>query len=230
MSALLYKRIGTSVLVDIWSRGRLPIIVGGTGFYIRALVDGFGTLHVPPNPVLRRELGTVPTHILQEKLASLDPRRATSMNPSDWNNPRRLIRAIEVAQSKSEAKAEGLEGVECLWIGLRAPMGVIEQHIKLRIEARVQKGVFDEVKEYRERENNNKARIPTIGMGIIALHLEGKITREETEARWFRQERQYAKRQLTWFLKEKRIKWFDVSRDTWESSVTSYIYQWYTRK
>lgn len=230
MSASLYKRIGMSVLGDIWSRGCLPIIAGGTGFYIRALVDGFETLHLPPNPVLRRELATLPTHELQEKLVSLDPRRHTSMNPSDWNNPRRLIRAIEVAQNTPEASAEGLEGVECLWIGLRAPIGVIEQHIRNRIEERMQKGVFDEVKEFKERERNYKDAVPTIGMGVIVLFLEGKITREEALAGWFRQERQYAKRQFTWFSKEKRITWFDVSSDTWESNVTSYVSRWYTRK
>jgi tRNA dimethylallyltransferase len=92
-----YIRIATTIIKDVWNRGRLPILVGGTGLYIKGVIEGIPTASVPRNESLRKSLGDKGVKDLFEMLARVDPIKAASMNISDRKNPRRLIRAIEVA-------------------------------------------------------------------------------------------------------------------------------------
>lgn len=231
ISVSFYRSLAQRVIGDIWERGLLPIAIGGTGFYIKALVDSYDTLSLPPNNNLRQKLGQKTIMELQKLLTKEDQVRARSMNHSDWNNPRRLIRAIEVAQIKSlSMKGMIIEEMDCLWIGLTAPFSILEQNIKERIEERIKSGVIDEVRKeiiYGEKRHFLQT---ILGFDAIFSHLQGKISKEEAIVLWFQKERQYAKRQLTWFSKEKRIRWFDISSEFWKEDVTAYVSQWYTKK
>ena len=92
-----YFSIARKFIINIWNKGKLPIIVGGSGLYIKVLIDGLGTISIPPDDKLRRLLNTKNTGQLLHLLNVLDSIRANSMNESDRKNPRRLIRAIEIA-------------------------------------------------------------------------------------------------------------------------------------
>jgi tRNA dimethylallyltransferase len=168
---------------------------------------------------------------LQNLLRIEDLDRARSMNNSDWNNARRLVRAIELAQVRPSTKVRtGSEGMDYLWIGITAPFPILEQNIKRRIDRRLKSGVLDEVSKEIAYGKKPTISRTVLGFEPLSAHLQGKISREEAMLLWFQKERQYAKRQLTWFSKEKRILWFDISSESWKDDVTAYVGQWYTKR
>jgi len=123
-----YLESANLVMEDIWQRGKLPILVGGTGFYIKALIEGVETMGVKPDWELRGQLSEFTPVQLRKKLGEIDPERSQRMNQSDQNNPRRLIRAIEVARNKDldVFQYKRLEtSADIFWIGLRAPYKVL---------------------------------------------------------------------------------------------------------
>ena len=128
-----WRRLAQEAIVDILSRGKLPIVVGGSGLYIRALVENLSDVDVPQNLELRRTNKSATE--LFEILNEIDPVRAKNLNNSDKNNPRRLIRAIEIAQFPSPKLGEGL-GVRYVIIGLTAPQEFLMEKIKERVKDR----------------------------------------------------------------------------------------------
>ena len=224
-----YKTYVDRILPNLYSRGKLPIIVGGTGFYIKAVIDGFGTLSMPPNVSLRGELSTKGLEELQRILKDANPARFASMNWSDKNNQRRLIRAIEIAHILRSAKEPSWSGiVDIYWIGLTAPAHILEKNIWNRIQVRLDRGVIREVAEEVKNGNGKISIGSPLGFDSLVFYLQGKLSLEDSVNLWFTKERQYAKRQLTWFKKEKRITWFDISGDEWEEKVTAAVSAWYT--
>lgn len=191
------------VLKDIWKRKKLPIIVGGTGQYIKELLWPSETLHIPPNKELRRknyELCEL-QKILQEKNLG----KWESMNNSDRNNPRRLVRAIEVAlqPKKMLSLCSSMTHNDTLIIGLTAPLEILEKRIGKRVEERMTAGME------KEREFLKKYKLPkTLGYN------------DETAQEWQIAELAYAKRQLDYMKKflPKTI-WFDISGNNWKDEV-----------
>src|SRR4030042_602027 len=129
--------------------GKLPILVGGTGLYIRAIVDGIGTVEIPNNNALRKNLAEKEVQELFELLAQLDPIKAGSLNASDKKNPRRLIRAIEIATWRLNSGGRKLKQVrpqeDALFIGLIAPKKVLYERIDKRVETRLRAGIIKEI-------------------------------------------------------------------------------------
>lgn len=226
------------VLEDIWKRGKLPIIVGGTGLYIKGTVEPPKTLNVPPNRKLRRELEKLPRELLEARLKKTDSSRWRKMNASDRINPRRLIRAIEIAsfadspgRTRTRLPASALD---VLKIGLNMPRDGLYKRIDERVDKRISLGMEKEVRRLLS------SGVPRQSQAFSATGYRefiesfpsstsrlGKGTLPEIIQRWKFAEHNYARNQLTWFRKDKEIIWYDVSSPGWQEKVVKRISRWY---
>lgn len=195
-----FVRLAQRAIDDIGRRGKLPIVVGGTGFYLKALTESIDTISIPPNLTLRKKLNSTPLIKLQEELQRVDPARWMTMNDSDRENQRRLIRAIEVAGTTSPQTATKYDA---LWIGLTAPLPVLKQRIAERIKSRWDKALGE----------TRDDLPPILGAVPLLAFKYGKISKVEAIAKWISAEYQYAKRQVTWFRKQKQIEWYTITHD-----------------
>lgn len=203
-----YKKLAEKILPYMVVRNKLPIIVGGTGFYIEALVDDLNLPEVPPNLGLREKLEKKSTEELFKILQKLDPKRAKNI---DYKNPRRLIRAIEIAKHLGKIPPYTLNpsGYTPLFIGLDLPDKKLKQKIKKRLEERIKKGMISEAKKLHKNGLSYK-RMRELGLEykFLADFLEKKITKKEMTERLEKAIWQYAKRQRIWFKRDRRILWF----------------------
>ena len=206
-------------IADIHNRGKLPIVVGGTGYYLRALITPFDTISVPPNVELRKKLAASSLAALQAELKRADGARWERMNDSDRKNPRRLVRAIEVAKTGNIVHPVHPQ-YEALWVGLTASPQWLKERIEKRVNARFGKAV-DEVRDGMEL---------ILGAPPLLALLRGEISKEQAQRTWVSREYQYAKRQLTWFKKQKGIHWFDIQDSSFSQQVEALVSEWYTSK
>lgn len=203
-----YAALGRKALEDILSRDKLPLIVGGTGFYIDALLGTTPLSNVPPDDALREALETLSLEELQERLKKNDPERFETI---DIKNRVRLIRAIEISEGvPNENTLPSMEHVETLWLGLTLPGGVIKGNIEKRLQARLAIGMLDEAKTLLEN-GIPLERLDELGLEyrFMARHLNGDISQEEMEQLIVSESIKYAKRQMTWFKRNKDIVWIE---------------------
>jgi tRNA dimethylallyltransferase len=219
---------------DITKRGKLPIIVGGTGLYIKAITDGIETVNIPRNEKLRNDLATKTVPELQEILQDVNSQKYASMNGSDRKNPRRLIRAIEVARferkpvhyERTEFHSKNL--VNVLVIGLSATKERLHKRIDDRVAKRIKHGAVEETKRLlNSGYNENLQSMSGIGYGELVRYVKGTISSQEAIEKWRREEYKYCRRQLTWFKKDKRIKWIDITEKNWHQELEKIICRWY---
>jgi tRNA dimethylallyltransferase len=200
-----FQKLGQKTIKEILKRGKLPIIVGGTGLYVDALVFNTAYPEVPPNPKLRAQFGKLTVEQLFEKLKKIDPKRAKSIDP---HNPRRLIRALEIiaATQKPISDLKRESPYHVLWLGLNPED--LDKRINARLYARLKQGILTEVKNLR-RSGVSWKRLHDLGLEYrwIGEFLQNKITGVEMMTGLERAIRQYAKRQMTWFKKNKKIHW-----------------------
>lgn len=225
------------VISDIWERGKLPIIVGGTGLYIKSLIDGIPTVDVPTNENLRKSIESLTVQEMFEKLATLDSAKAASLNASDRQNPRRLIRAIEVAVWNIENETQKqvvdkrekvLDGdVDVLMIGISADLKSLSSRIEKRVEGRMEKGFIDEVENLLKMGISWKEQsMNSLGYKESEAFFKNGQTYEDFINLWIRNEMKYVKRQLTWFKKDKRIIWYDVESHGYPKNVENLVHKW----
>ena len=202
-----FKKCANEAIEKIFAKNKTPIIVGGTGLYIQAVVDNIVLPEVKPNWKLRKELERKTTEEMFAMLKKLDSERAKKI---DRKNPRRLIRAIEIA--KIIGKVPNLD-IECpswgaLQIGIKLPDEILKKNIEKRIKKMLKDGLIAEIKRLRQSGLSWK-RIYELGFEYKypALFLRGKISKEEMLEKIILENWQYAKRQMTWFKRDKRIKW-----------------------
>jgi tRNA dimethylallyltransferase len=229
-----YLKFAERIVGDIIKRGKLPILAGGTGLYIKGVVDGIPTAEIPRNNSLRKNLEGKAVDELFEMLAQIDSLRAGQMNSSDKKNPRRLIRAIEVATwkidnfKKGEKMGKKKSDLSVLLIGLNAPEKFLEKKIKLRVAQRIRDGIIEEVRGLlKGRVDWNMQSMSSIGYRQWKDYFEGKMREGEVVKKWEEEERRYAKRQTTWFKKDRRIKWFDSSKPGFTEKVEKSVEKWY---
>ncbi|MCE9548956.1 tRNA (adenosine(37)-N6)-dimethylallyltransferase MiaA [Candidatus Nomurabacteria bacterium] len=178
-----YKKLAEEKIEEIISRSKTPIICGGTGFYIDAVTRGMILPDVPPNLKLRKNLDKKSNTELFKMLKKLDNKRAQNI---DKNNKVRLIRAIEIAKilGKVPELVEIKPNYKFIKIGLYLPTPKLQKSVEARVKKMFKNGLLKEIFEYNE---------PT----------EDKVIKETIK---------YAKRQMTWFKRDKKIKWFDSSK------------------
>lgn len=203
-----YESLATRAIRDILKRGKVPIICGGTGFYIDAVLTDTSFPAVPPNTALRNELEKLSSEELFERLVTVDPARAETVDPK---NSRRIIRAIEIATvlGKVPTQSEGVEKYDTLYIGLTPPKEELAERIHTRLLARMKRGMVAEARHLREQGLSWK-RMDSLGLEyrFLAQFLQSKITKEQMLDLLEIAIRQYSKRQMVWFKRNKNIKWF----------------------
>ena len=209
-----YKKLALKAIKDIQKRDKLPILIGGTGFYIQAVVDGIIIPKVKPDWKLRKELEKKSNQELYKQLKKLDPVRARNI---DKDNPRRLIRAIEIVlKTKSpvpKLKAEPIDS-NVLILGVKKDKEEIDKLIEKRLLQRLKTGMVAEVKRLHNQGVTWK-RLEEFGLEYkyLALFLQNKISKSEMIEKLQKEIEHYAKRQMTWFKKDKRIHWITTVKD-----------------
>lgn len=230
-----FYRLAWREIKRLWQRGKLPILVGGTGLYIKGVVDGINTKDIPRNLAVRAEVKEWSVEKLFGQLAKFDSEKAAVMNRSDRYNPRRLVRAIEIAIFKQEHpnwQPPGHFESDHLFVGLKAPREILDQRIEERVEERLKQGIEEEIKELLEKGYTWQASAlgDTLAYQEWQPFFEEEATREEVIERWKTDECQYARRQMTWFRGNKRINWFDISQKEWENEIEELVREWYHGK
>lgn len=201
-----FLRDARAAIGDIASRDKLPIVCGGTGFWIQALVEQQTLPNIPPDPALREALASKTPEELFEMLEKLDPERAETI---DQKNPRRLIRAIEIARDpnntpritnhESQNDQTTKQPNNQLLLALCPPKDILDAKIKTRLDARFSEGMIDEVAQL-HNEGVSWERLDAFGLEYrwISRFLRGMISEQEMKERLFFDSIHYAKRQMTW--------------------------------
>lgn len=206
-SASDYAKLARKTVDDILKRGKLPIICGGTGFYIDALLYDDSVASAPPNPEIRKKLNKISTECLAKWLLDLDPDRFVSI---DVKNRVRLVRAMEIVLStgKPVPKLRRKLRYDAEKIGIIWPMEKLDKKIELRLDKRLKRGMIEEVKNLKEKGVAWK-RLYDFGLEYryVSLYLRGKLDYETMRNKLLTAIKQYARRQITWFKKDKEIKW-----------------------
>ncbi len=214
-----YQRAAYRAIDSIAGAGKWPLLVGGTGLYLSAIVEGYQLVDVPPNDALRTELESLPLAQLVERLERSDPEGASRI---DKSNRRRLIRAIEItaAGRVHSAAQQSSPRYNCLQLGLTWPREILEQRIEQRLRERLAKGMVDEVTRLRSQ-GVSDLRLEKLGLEYryITRYLRGELgTLDELRLQLGIAIRQFAKGQLTWFKRDSRIIWLDPFRDYFQEA------------
>ncbi len=202
--------------------GQQVIVVGGTGFYVRALTHGIETMSVPINPELRNQLETLEVSELQEILKKEDYDRFERFNHSDQNNPRRLIRAIEVSQSSTTLTQNNSVNTKPMIALHYEDRRLQEQSIRERVVARLAAGAVLETQELLKNIDINVKSLSALGYHEIAKYLRGEISETQLVDEWVSAELRYTKRQLTFFRKQ-NVVWYDRGRMSIEEIYEQYL-------
>lgn len=213
-TAAQYKKLADRAILDIAKRGKIPILCGGTGFYIQAVISGVAIPEVPPNAKLRAQLEKKSAQELFTILKRLDPRRAKEI---DAKNPRRLVRAIEIAQTLGKVpKLKKTESpYEVLQIGIATDLETLKEKIAKRLALRMKKGMLAEGRKLRAQGLSWK-RMRALGLEyrMLADVLSGVVPRKDAEQQLIFDIGNYAKRQMVWFKRDPSISWFSLKEKT----------------
>lgn len=207
-----FKDDAVKIIKDIQSRRKLPILCGGTGLYIDAVVKNLNIPRVPPNPELRkkleREMKKRGSGFLYKKLVKLDPEAAYIIDPQ---NSRRIIRALEVMLAThkpfTSQRRRGKLLFKVLQIGLFKNREELNKIIARRVDQMIKKGLVREVKKLVKKYPKNLPAFDAIGYREIIRYLDKKITLAEAIEEIKKNTRRFAKRQMSWFRRDKSIKW-----------------------
>ena len=223
-----YKKIAERAIRDIIRRGKLPIIAGGTGLYIDAVLYDQTIPEVKPDPKLRKKLEARSTASLFVELQKLDPARAATI---ERHNPRRLIRALEIVLTTGRPvppsvtkrhsnilKNVGMSSEDVLKIGINPGPEAVKRNIQKRILSRLRQGMVAEVRRLHQSGISWK-RLEELGLEPrwISRHLRGLATKEEMIAGLEKDTSAYARRQMTWWRKDKDIIWISNSKEVLDS-------------
>lgn len=214
---------------------QMPIIVGGTGFYISALINGVETSEIKPDKKLRKFLEGKNVKELQEILSQKNPEKFLKMNSSDRDNPRRLVRAIEIASINQNSKSKTpnvkkpLENFDIKIIGLILPKNELDKRIDERVEKRMEDGALGEAQSLFKGYKSLSTQIKRAnGYKQLFAYLENETTLEKAIELWKIAEHQNAKKQMTFFKKIKNIAWFNFSKKP-QKEILAYVQEWYNK-
>ena len=210
-----YQKLARAAIDDIIARGRVPVLVGGSGLYVRAALDDlnfYGTDRGTRDR-LESELAEVGAAALHERLAALDPAAAAAILPG---NGRRIVRALEVVELTGGSFTATMPAYEQIrpatQIGLTMPRPELDQRIAARVEAMWQAGLDAEVRALARaglRDGPTASR--AIGYQQLLRHLDGELTLEAAREETIKATRRFARRQESWFRRDPRVRWLDAS-------------------
>lgn len=228
-----YLHLAEQIIKRLDNEGKVPIITGGTGLYVHALVDGFLFPHQGADPGLRKALqeqASSDREGLFQRLKEIDPQAASKLHPNDT---RRVVRALEIYYStgepisKLQKKAhEEDKPYNPLMIGLTRPREQLYRRIDARVDTMIKGGLIAEVKELLAKYPHQPTALQALGYKEMAWYLNKLVTLEEATYLLKRDSRRYAKRQLSWFRRDERIHWFDVSQQPLEEIMQDIENMW----
>jgi len=230
-----YQRLAAQAIDDVWARGKLPMLVGGTGLYVRALLEGWTVPKVPPNKALRarllQEADRDGHEALHARLAAVDPATAEKI---DARNVRRVIRALEV-YSETGTPISALQqkrppDYRLLKIGLTRPRPALYARIDARIDRMMEQGLVKEVGWLVDQGYGyDLPAMSGLGYQQIGRYLRGEVSLDEATALIKRQTRRFVRQQYNWFrLSDASIHWLDMD-DLNESNAIEMVRDLYTR-
>lgn len=204
----LYVKEAQKHITDIISRGKVPIVVGGTGLYFRVLLENYDLPDVKPDYELRKELSSYSYEELLEMLTKLDEKAANSV---EKNDKKKLIRYIEIIKlaGKPLDLVRGVKEKEfnVEWVGLNFPREILYDRINKRVDLMIEQGLIDETKKLLQKHGRISNITDTIGYREVLSYLDGELSLDEAKDKLKQNTRNYAKRQLTWFRKNEQINW-----------------------
>lgn len=204
----LYVKEAKKHITDIISRGKVPIVVGGTGLYFRILLENYDLPDVKPDYELRKELSSYSYEELLEMLTKLDEKAANSV---EKNDKKKLIRYIEIIKlaGKPLDLVRGVKEKEfnVEWVGLNFPREILYDRINKRVDLMIEQGLIDETKKLLQKHGRISNITDTIGYREVLSYLDGELSLDEAKDKLKQNTRNYAKRQLTWFRKNEQINW-----------------------
>lgn len=215
-----FQRDGRKAILSILKKGKTPIIVGGTGLYVDALLFDMKIPEVKPDAALRKKLAKLSAPELFAKLLTLDARRAEEI---DRHNPVRLIRAIEIAtHAGSVSPLQTSSPYEVCFVGIHADSETLKKRISLRLQKRIRQGMFSEFKKLHEQGLSFR-RMEMLGLEYRygARVLQKLITKKEFTEQLTQEIVKYAKRQMTWFKRNKQIHWIEIGNNKQPIEIVS---------
>lgn len=220
----------TKLIPKIKSCDKTPIIVGGTGLYLWALINGFSFPIVAEDKILRENLEKETTQNLYSKLKKIDPKSCGKIHEND---KKRIIRALEVYELTGKPISEGLDKSterrkpeidnKFTLIGINIPRELLYEKINQRVEEMISKGLIDEVRSLLVKGYSKKLRsFQALGYKEVVEYLDNKWTKDQMVEELKKRTRNFARRQMTWFRRFKDIKWVDSNRNN-IADMLSYI-------
>ena len=212
-----YQQLARGVIDGLLARGRTPVLVGGSGLYIRAALDAleFPGTDAKVRARLEAELEEYGPGALHARLAAADPAAAAAILPS---NGRRIVRALEVVEITGRPFTANLPGHQAVYdavqIGVRVPRPVLDERIARRVDRMWQSGLVEEVRALEAhglREGRTASR--ALGYQQVLAQLAGECTEEEAREETVRATRRFARRQESWFRRDARVHWLDQGPD-----------------
>ena len=214
-----YQALATAAIADVLARRRVPFLVGGTGQWVRGVIEGWGVPHVPPDAGLRAgleaEAASAGPQALHARLASVDPQAAARI---DYRNVRRVIRALEVYLKTgapiSDQQRRQPPPYRILQVGLTMPRPTLYARLDARVDHMLAGGLLDEVRSLVGRGYGlDLPAMSGLGYRQIGQHLAGKIGLDEAVALIKKETRRFVRQQYTWFrLDDPAVCWFDASQ------------------
>lgn len=224
--------ISTRLISYINRKGKLPIIVGGNYFYFKALLDDMVTLQIPPDFSLREKLVKKTLDELLEMLKTANFKKFSRLNSSELKNKRRIMRALEIVyfRDKNKLKKIKRQKYKALLISLRMEKKELEKKIKQRVKDRLDKGALREAKQLFKNYANLTGNVKNaIGYKEMFAFLAGKIDFKAAVDSWLQAEIKLVKKQMTWFKKDKRIKWFAAKDEFMTEKIVKLVSNWYNK-
>lgn len=228
-----FQELAKAALEEIYAKGKIPILVGGTGFYIQAVTRDIDFTQAEQETSYREELEQFAkekgAEYLHEKLREVDSKSAENIHA---NNVKRVIRALEfyhqngtpISEHNEEQKQQ-TSPYNLAYFVLTAPREILYERIDRRVDQMMEEGLLEEVKSLRER-GCHRGMVSMQGLGYkeILAYLEGEYPLEEAVRILKRDTRHFAKRQLTWFRREQDVIWVDKEQFHWnEAEILEYM-------
>ncbi|AEH48476.1 tRNA (adenosine(37)-N6)-dimethylallyltransferase MiaA [Parageobacillus thermoglucosidasius] len=217
-SVVEFQHLARSLIHEISERGRLPIIVGGTGLYIQSVIYDYRFSAAPSDEAYRRQLRQIAEDkgemALYDMLKAVDPESAARIHP---HNIRRVIRALEIYYCTGKTMTEWQQGqtkkllYDAAIIGLTMKREQLYRRINERVDEMLAEGLLEEAKALYDRGIRNCQSVQAIGYKELFAYFEGRVSLEEAIEQLKQNSRRYAKRQLTWFRNQMPVQWFDMT-------------------
>lgn len=232
-SVAMFQRDAEQLIEDITARGNLPFLVGGTGLYVRAVIDHYDFTPAARDEKLRKQLMEEAARLgpmaMHQRLAAVDPVTAARLHPNDT---RRVIRALEVYHLTGKSINEyqyndqiSQPKYRLFMFGLTMDRQLLYRRIEQRVDLMLAQGLVQEVRQLLQKYSKLGTALQGLGYKEIIAYLNGECTLDEAVEILKRNTRRFAKRQLTWFRADKRIEWIELAENTDRREVAKEIAQ-----